>query len=340
MLNITFKKKLKFMQITSHILMIRPVQFRYNEQTAENNFYQKDPDNLDDETAGEKAQREFDNFVQVLRSKGVDVLVVEDTFSSDTPDSIFPNNWVSFHEDGTVVLFPMFAPNRRRERRKDILNDILPGRGFAVKKIIDFSDFEKSERFLEATGSMVMDRDNRIIYASISERTDPGLVDEFCIKFGYKAVKFHSYQTYQGERLPIYHTNVMMTLADEFAIICGDAVDNKEELEDVVSNLKKTGKEIIYITEEQTRKFAGNMLQVINKDGKKLVVMSSAAYHSLNPEQVQQVQHYGELVHSDLKTIETCGGGSARCMMAEVFLPMVDFSLDKPSELINLPSSN
>ncbi len=307
------------MQITNTILMIRPVSFRMNEQTAVNNYFMEEMV-LKDKSINEKAQEEFDAFVTVLRSKGVKVIVVEDTIEPDTPDSIFPNNWVSFHESGTVAVYPMFAENRRKERRDDIF-DILEQHGFKISEIIDYTAAEKEGVFLEGTGSILKDRDNQKAYCALSERAHEELFIEFCEDFDCFPVIFNANQTVDGERLPIYHTNVMMALAENFAVICLDSIDDKNERKNVVQHLKKNGKEIIEITEEQMHHFAGNMLQVIGANDQRLMVMSSQAYHSLNTAQVKNIEKHCEIVHSSLDTIETCGGGSARCMMAEVFLP-------------------
>ncbi len=307
------------MQITNTILMIRPVSFRMNEQTAVNNYFMEEMV-LKDKSINEKAQEEFDAFVTVLRSKGVKVIVVEDTIEPDTPDSIFPNNWVSFHESGTVAVYPMFAENRRKERRDDIF-DILEQHGFKISEIIDYTAAEQEGVFLEGTGSILKDRDNQKAYCALSERAHEELFIEFCEDFDCFPVIFNANQTVDGERLPIYHTNVMMALAENFAVICLDSIDDKNERKNVVQHLKKNGKEIIEITEEQMHHFAGNMLQVIGANDQRLMVMSSQAYHSLNTAQVKNIEKHCEIVHSSLDTIETCGGGSARCMMAEVFLP-------------------
>jgi hypothetical protein len=307
------------MQITNTILMIRPVSFRMNEQTAVNNYFMEEMD-LKDKSINEKAQEEFDAFVTVLRSKGVNVIVVEDTKEPNTPDSIFPNNWVSFHASGTVAVYPMFAENRRKERRDDIF-DILEQHGFKINEIIDYTSAEQEGVFLEGTGSILKDRDNQKAYCALSERAHEDLFIEFCEDFDCFPVIFNANQTVDGERLPIYHTNVMMAMAENFAVICPDSIDDKNERKNVVQHLKKNGKEIIEITEEQMHHFAGNMLQVIGANDQRLMVMSSQAYHSLNTAQVKNIEKHCEIVHSSLDTIETCGGGSARCMMAEVFLP-------------------
>jgi hypothetical protein len=307
------------MQITNTILMIRPVNFRMNEQTAVNNYFMEEMD-LKDKSINEKAQEEFDAFVEVLRSKGVNVIVVEDTIEPDTPDSIFPNNWISFHTSGTVAVYPMFAENRRKERRDDIF-DILEQHGFKINEIIDYTSAEEEGVFLEGTGSILKDRVNQKAYCALSERADEDLFIEYCEDFDCFPVIFNANQTVNGERLPIYHTNVMMAMAENFAVICLDSIDDKNERKNVVQHLIKDGKEIIEITEEQMHHFAGNMLQVIGVNDQRLMVMSSQAYHSLSPTQIKHIEKYCEIVHSSLDTIETCGGGSARCMMAEVFLP-------------------
>ena len=307
------------MQITNTILMIRPVNFRMNEQTAVNNYFMEEMD-LKAKSINEKAQEEFDAFATVLSSKGVNVIVVEDTIAPDTPDSIFPNNWVSFHASGKVAVFPMFAENRRMERRDDIF-DILEEHGFKINEIIDYTSAEEEGIFLEGTGSILKDRVNQKAYCALSERADEDLFIEFCEDFDCFPVIFTANQTVNGERLPIYHTNVMMAMAENFVVICLDSIDDKKERKNVVGHLKKDGKEIIEITEEQMHHFAGNMLQVIGANDQRLMVMSSQAFHSLSPAQIKNIEKHCEIVHSSLDTIETCGGGSARCMMAEVFLP-------------------
>ena len=307
------------MQITNTILMVRPANFRMNEQTAINNYFQEDID-LKNREINVRAQEEFDTFVKVLKEIGVNVIVVDDTKDSDTPDALFPNNWVSFHEDGTVGLYPMFAENRRRERREDIL-DILEGRDFVIHNIMDYTSAEAEGYFLEGTGSVVLDRINRKAYCALSVRADEELFIEFCEDFEYTPVIFTAYQSVEGERKPIYHTNVMMGLAETFAIICLDAIDDKQERKNVTAHLKQDGKEIIAISEAQMYHFAGNVLQVLGMGGKRYLVMGTAAYDSLSPEQIARIQRHCDIVHSALDTIETCGGGSARCMMAEVFLP-------------------
>jgi hypothetical protein len=307
------------MQITNTILMVRPVRFRMNEETAVNNYFQEDLD-IKNQTINLRAQEEFDAFVLELRSKGVEVVVVDDIYERDTPDSIFPNNWISFHENGTVGLYPMFAENRRRERREDIL-DILEEAGFEITTVVDYTSAEEEGLFLEGTGSIIMDREHQKAYCALSPRADEDLFIEFCEDMECTPVIFTANQSVDGERMPIYHTNVMMCVAETFAVICLDAIDDKKERKNVVDHLTKDGKEIIAITEQQEQHFAGNMLQVIGANDKRYIVMSSAAYNSLSKEQLQKIRNHCEIIHSPLETIETCGGGSARCMMAEVFLP-------------------
>ncbi len=305
-------------QITNTILMIRPVAFRMNEETAVNNYFQEDVQ-LRNTEINTKAQEEFDAFVEKLRKVGVNVIVEDDDLKLDTPDSIFPNNWVSFHKDGTVGLYPMFAENRRRERREAIITK-LEDEGFLVEGYMDYTSAEEEGYFLEGTGSLLLDRVNNKAYCAISPRADEELVIEFCEDFECDPVIFTANQTAKGARRPIYHTNVMMALAENFAVICLDTIDDKHEKKNVIKHLKETKKEIITITEEQMHQFAGNMLQVQGTDSK-YMVMSEAARSSLKSDQVKAIQKHCKILSSDLTIIETCGGGSARCMMAEVFLP-------------------
>ena len=306
-------------QITSNIMMIEPVAFRYNNQTAKNNYYQRVINGLNHELTQKKALSEFNNFVNLLKSKGVNVIVIKDTKIPDTPDSIFPNNWVSFHSNGLVGLYPMYAVNRRDERREDILEELVDKYQFNIKEIKDFTNFEKVNKFLEGTGSMIFDRENKFCYAAISIRTDEQAVFQFCDEFSYKPICFTAYQDVNNQRLPIYHTNVMMCIANNFALICIDTIDNVKEREIVLKQLKLSGKEIIEISEEQKNRFAGNMLQVMGDQ--EYLVMSTSAYNSLTNFQIRKIESYCSIIHSSLDTIEACGGGSARCMMAEIFLP-------------------
>ena len=306
-------------QITNTILMIRPVAFRLNEQTAVNNYFQETM-SIENVEINKKAQVEFDTFAEKLRSVGVQVIVEDDQLELDTPDSIFPNNWVSFHANGSVVLYPMFAENRRRERREETLIR-LEKEGFIIKDIIDYTTAENEEIYLEGTGSLLLDRVNKKAYCALSDRAHEDLIIEFCEDFEYTPVIFSAFQTKDHKRLPIYHTNVMMALGEHIAIICLDSIDDKKEKRLVVKNLKEDKKEIIEISEEQMHQFAGNMLQVKGANESKYMVMSKAAFDSLRPDQIKKIEADAHILSSDLQTIETCGGGSARCMMAEVFLP-------------------
>lgn len=307
-------------QTTNTILMVRPVNFRMNEQTAVNNYYQEAIDGVLPETVNTKAQKEFDAYVEKLRGIGVNVVVVDDRKETDTPDSIFPNNWVSFHNNGDVGLYPMFAENRRLERREDILGT-LEAEGFKINNIIDYTSAEDEGVFLEGTGSVILDRVNRKAYCALSPRADEDLFIEFCEDFEYFPIIFTANQTVGGKRKPIYHTNVMMCVAETFAVICLSSIDDKKERKNVIKHLKQDGKEIIDITEKQVENFAGNMLQVKGANGERYLIMSQSAYNSLTEHQIKTIARHCKIMSSSLETIETCGGGSARCMMAEVFLP-------------------
>ena len=302
-------------QITSTVMMIRPVAFRFNEETAVNNYYQKVLDGVSASQVQNRALEEFDAFVAVLRSKAIDVVVIEDTIEPSTPDSIFPNNWISFHQDGRVGLYPMCAENRRLERREDVLTQLQQEHGFLVGDVVDFSHYEQQQLFLEGTGSMLLDRVNHIAYAALSLRTDVKVLEDFCSHFNYQAVTFTSNQSVGSERLPIYHTNVMMCLADEFVVLCADTIDDEIERNVLIIQLEATGKEIIYITEAQKHRFAGNMLQLSSKTGVKYLVMSSSAHKALNTSQIDQIEKHCQILSSSLDTIEACGGGPEYCYL-------------------------
>lgn len=302
------------MQTTNHILMVRPVNFVFNTETAVNNSFQIATTS---ENVHENALREFDAFVEKLRSKNIDVLVVDDTMDPHTPDSIFPNNWISFHGDGSVVLYPMFAHNRRFERKPAIMVEVR--KKFSAKNVVDLTSYERREKFLEGTGSMVLDRDKHIAYACVSPRTDIKVLNDFCKRMTYRSVLFHANDQH-GKA--VYHTNVMMCVADKYVVICADSIPDSKERLKVADAIKATGKEIISITLDQMNHFAGNMLQVNNGEGKKFLVMSTQAVESLTDEQVARLSAYNEIIHSSLNTIEQNGGGSARCMMAEIHLPL------------------
>jgi hypothetical protein len=303
-------------QITDTILMVRPVAFRMNEQTAVNNYFQKD---LTAENVNERAMAEFDEFASKLRKVGVNVIVVDDKLEDDTPDSIFPNNWVSFHENGHIAMYPMFAENRRKERRMEYFAK-LEENGFKITQIVDYTSAEEHDLFLEGTGSLLLDRENQKAYCALSPRADEDVLIEFCEDFEFTPVIFNANQSVGGKRKAIYHTNVMMCLAEKFAVICLDTIDDSKERKNLLKHLKDDGKEVIAITEEQMHEFAGNMLQVQGKDNK-FLVMSARAHGSLNQDQIAKIEKHCEILSSDLHVIETCGGGSARCMMAEIFLP-------------------
>lgn len=305
-------------QITKNILMIEPVSFNYNAETALNNYFQKNDANFSKPQIQKKALEEFNNFVKLLRSKQVNVHVIKDTIHPLTPDSIFPNNWISFHSNGEVLIYPMFANNRRLERRTEIIEQLQ--NEYFVSEVKSLVHYEDKSIFLEGTGSMILDRTNKICYASISLRTNKSIVLDFCDQLNYKPVLFNSFQDVDGKRLPIYHTNVMMCVASDFAIVCLDAIDSQDEKNSVINSLITTNKEIIQISELQANKFAGNMLQV--QGDKKYLIMSESAFKTLSEEQIQKIESYCSILYSDLKTIEKFGGGSARCMMAEIFLPL------------------
>ncbi len=309
-------RKLKS-QNTDTILMIEPVAFNYNVQTAQNNFFQKKV-NFSEHEIQQKAHQEFISMVDQLRSHGIKILVVSDTPEPHTPDSIFPNNWISFHNDGQVVLYPMFAPNRRKERRTDIL-DYLKDQNCEIKNIDDFTFWEEEGLYLEGTGSMILDRTHRIAYAALSERTDKSVFLLFCKVFEFEPVYFTSNQTVNGSKLPVYHTNVMMSVANDYAVVCLDSIENEEEKNNVIVHLQQTGKEIIPITEKQMCNFAGNVLQVRNSAGKMYLVISETALNSLDQHQTERLRSYNDLIVISIPTIETIGGGSVRCMMAEIF---------------------
>jgi hypothetical protein len=304
-------------QTTHTILMIEPIAFGFNHQTAVNNYFQQRDYDADLDIQSH-ALAEFNKMVAELRAKGVTTLVVKDTEQPHTPDSIFPNNWISFHEGGQAVLYPMFAKNRRNERRNDIIQRI-ENEGTVINNVDDFTFWEEQNLFLEGTGSMVFDRVNKIAYAALSERTDKSVFLQFCKIFDFEPVYFSANQSVAGKRLPVYHTNVMMCVANEFAVVCLDCIDNKVERKKVIHSLEKAGKKIIPISESQMHCFAGNMLQVENSEGKLFLVMSQSAFNSLTESQLNRLEFYNELIVISIPTIESVGGGSVRCMMAEVF---------------------
>ena len=318
MFHFTFNKKEFMRQSTNSILMIRPNNFGFNEETANDNHYQNKE--FFESNSNENAQKEFDNMVKNLKQNGISVHVFQDDDVNYTPDSIFPNNWISFHENGDIGLYPMYAKNRRLERRPEVL-EFLEERGFGIENIVDYSGAESENKFLEGTGSMILDRENRIAYCSISNRSNEDLFIDFCEDFEFTPVLFNSYQSVGDERLPIYHTNVMMCVTMSYVVICLDAIDDKKQRENVSEFIKKSEKELINISENQVEKFAGNMLELLNDKGESVLVMSKSAENSLSENQKNTITNYSKIISSDINTIELCGGGSARCMMAEIFLP-------------------
>lgn len=307
------------MQTSSTVLMVRPANFGFNPETAENNFYQKQ-DSRSQEELKALARDEFDGFVALLRDQRVNVLVIEDTDQPMKTDSIFPNNWFSTNRDGKLILYPMFSPNRRMERRKDII-EYLMSLGFKINEILDLSFFEESEQYLEGTGSMVIDHQTKVIYACFSERTHPVPLDYFAKILGYSVLGFEAVQEIEGQLSPIYHTNVMMHIGTDLAVVCLDSIPKLADRRKVQETLTRSGKKLIPITAKQKFNFAGNMLEVGNDGGEKFTVMSQAALDSLNVGQIQQIEKYTTIISPAIPTIEKLGGGSARCMLAEIFLP-------------------
>jgi hypothetical protein len=300
--------------------MVRPATYRMNEQTAVNNYFQHEAGKLSDNEVVTRALAEFDGLVNVLREAGIGVIVFQDTDARDTPDAVFPNNWVSFHEDGTAILYPMFAENRRKERSEDVIR-LVEDQGFHIENIMDYTSAEDSGIFLEGTGSVELDRLNERAYCALSERSDESLFMEFCEDQGYWPVPFHAFQSVEDKRLPIYHTNVMMSVGSRLAMICLDCIDDPSERKNVRSHLLDSGKEILSLSEEQIAHFAGNTLELQNQKGEAFFVMSTNAYQTLTSKQRNRIEKDARILHSPLDVIELLGGGSARCMLAEVFLP-------------------
>ena len=294
------------------ILMVRPYQFYFNQQTAANNFFQS---NINIENANELAIAEFDAMVEKLRDHQIKVNVVQDTKDPSTPDSIFPNNWVSTHEGGTLCLYPMFAENRRDERKLSVI-DFLES-NYQIQNTLDLTDFEKEGIFLEGTGSMVLDHQNKLAYGCLSERLDKNAFYEWCDKMQFKAIAF---KAVDDKAQPIYHTNVMMCMGDQFVVICLDSIPNEKEKQMLVDSFDQTNKEVIEISQDQLNHFAGNMLQVFDTNEKPHLIMSEQAYNSLKTEQVKSLEKYNPILPISIPTIEALGGGSTRCMMAEIYL--------------------
>lgn len=298
--------------------MVRPANFAFNAETAANNAFQSHDQDMNAVEMRQHALREFDEFVRRLRDAGVHVIVAEDTPDPVRPDAVFPNNWVTFHQEGWIITYPMFAPTRRLERREDVIDNMLFEQGFRMSERIHFEGTETRNQFLEGTGSIIFDHEHRLAYACLSPRTDAELLEALCAKIGYEKVVFHAVDD-KGQ--DIYHTNVMMALGETFVVICLDSVRDAGERAMLETRFAETGKAIVDISLEQMNNFAGNMLQVRNIAGETLLVMSERAFRALTPPQVRALEAHTRLLYSPIATIENYGGGSARCMMAEVFLP-------------------
>jgi hypothetical protein len=304
-------------QLASSVLMIRPRRFQSNPQTADSNNFQAEPDASPAEQQ-QAALPEFERLAAALREAGIDVVVFDDTREPHTPDSIFPNNWVSFHADGTVVLYPMEAENRRSERRPDIIEHLHAELGFQVREIVDLSHHEAEGHFLESTGSMVLDREHRVAYACVSSRTHLDVLGEFAQRMNYDVVAF---EAVDREGVPIYHTNVLMNVGEKLAVICAAAITRGEQRKAVLERLASTGHEVISLDFGQLEAFAGNMLELRAADGAHVVAMSQRAWDSLSPEQQAKFEANGRVVTAAIDDIEDSAGGSVRCMLAEIHLP-------------------
>jgi hypothetical protein len=298
--------------------MIEPVAFARNPDSARTNAFMRDASGRMPDELQSSALREFRALVGRLESEGVEALIFRDSVDSPSPDAIFPNNWVSFHENGQVILYPMEPPNRRRERRREILDWLSTEMGFRVSEVVDLSFHETEGRFLEGTGSMVFDRPGKTVYASASPRTTPSLLREYGERFGLEVVSFRAYD---AEGIPVYHTNVVLALGPGVAVLCSEAIRDPSERRGVVKSLESGGREVVEITMEQLYAFAGNMLAVENSRRETLLVMSERAFSSLRKAELQKLGRHARLVQSPIPTIEDFGGGSVRCMLAEVFLP-------------------
>jgi hypothetical protein len=309
------------MQAAGILLMIRPLHFRCNEETASNNSFQSagisPPADLNN-----RVTDEFNALEEALKEKGIQVLVYNSEEGVDTPDALFPNNWISFHEDGRVAIYPMFAPNRRRERREDIIWNIMNEAGVEIIEIVDFTEFEDHNKFLEGTGSLVIDHEFRKVYASLSQRTDGMAVTHFAEVFGYDPVVFEAFHESERRRQPVYHTNVLMSIAEGYAIICPMAID-EEERELVMASLRESRREIIEISPPQMNAFCGNILMVKNEEGLPYTVMSERAFRNFTEDQLAIIRKFSSIISIPLYSIEDFGGGSARCLLAEVFLPKI-----------------
>ena len=308
-------------QTTSTLLMVKPYGFDYNTETAEDNHFQTGGTALSSSEIKRAALNEFEAFVKKISAKGIEVIVYDDLITKATPDAVFPNNWFSTHNDGTVYLYPMFAPNRRKERRQEVLDLLTQEHGLSIDRIMDWSKHEGVGLFLEGTGSMILDRPNKIIYAALSERTSEELLKQYSREIGYELVAFRSYHNAKQKEVLIYHTNVMLCVAQDYAVVCLECIKDITERKAVMDSLKKTNKTIVELSLDQIDHFAGNMLEAKNKANESFLIMSSRAYKAMNEAQIIQIQRYSQIIHAPLTTIENYGGGSARCMLAEIFLP-------------------
>lgn len=308
-------------QTTNHILMVRPTSFGYNQQTAVNNAFQEKPGSKSATSITKKAIEEFNGLVHLLRAAGVNVIVVEDTLEPAKPDAVFPNNWISTHGNGVVITYPMFAPSRRTERRDSIIEQLK--NGFIIKDHLRLEQHEKENKYLEGTGSIILDRANKIAYACVSDRTDEGLFQRFCAYIEYQPMLFHSID---GNGVPVYHTNVMMAMGTKYVVICMDSIKDQTERSKLEASFKATKKEIIDISFEQMNSFAGNMLEVENEHGDTLLVMSEQAYMSLTDSQITCISSHTDVLYAPIYNIEKYGGGGVRCMMAEIFLEEKEIS--------------
>ncbi|MEN0004060.1 MAG: arginine deiminase-related protein [Bacteroidota bacterium] len=303
-------------QITDTILMVRPAHFGYNEETASNNTFQSRDTSQSAAEIQALALQEFEGFVGKLRAVGVEIIVIDDTDEPVKPDAVFPNNWITFHESGMVITYPIFSKIRRNERREDIVATLQ--KEYAVTKRVFFEENEPKGKYLEGTGSMIMDRPNQLVYACLSVRTAQYMIDKLAAQLDFTAVTFTAVDK---DGIPIYHTNVMMALGKTFVVICLECIPDEQERQLLLDWFAKTKKEVIEITYEQLLHFAGNMLQVATKHEEDYLVMSAAAYHSLTTAQITAIEQHTSILYAAIPTIEKYGGGSVRCMMAEVFLP-------------------
>ena len=308
-------------QSTSTLLMVKPYGFDYNKETAEDNHFQTGGTGLSSSQITRAALNEFEALIKKISAHGIEVIVYDELATKATPDAVFPNNWFSTHSDGSVYLYPMFAPNRRKERRQEVLNLLTQEHGFTIDRIKDWSKHEDVGLFLEGTGSLILDRPNRIVYAALSERTCEELVRLYAKEIDYSLVLFTSHHKLNQKKVLIYHTNVMLCIAENYSLVCLKCITDPTERKAVKESLKRTNKTIIELSLEQVDHFAGNMLEVQNKNNESFLIMSTRAYESLNAKQVAQIEQHSKIIHSPLTTIENYGGGSARCMLAEIFLP-------------------